>query len=252
MSSCKTAIMSSKLFLASNADKRKKILAALANPINIELVEQLDEYIGDEYMPTEPEDVEVTENDTADAVDNQDSERSTSDNPKAIRPSAPNKSLYEKHKDELREDEDWEDDSTSGTNDSAEVTEKSETDVEVESAENISGEKIVAETTTLNPMPGVHNTINKLAFEVQGLLNAKADTAGVTRVNLKNDELWVYYGDEVNLNNVLTEAINSLNAASYTYLVFNRLARTDNAVVFTLSLNDTDIPVKPDIKTDEK
>ena len=111
--------------------------------------------------------------------------------------------------------------------------------------------KIVAETTTLNPMAIVHNTINNIAFEIKGLLNAKADTAGVVRVNVKNDEVWVYYNDDTNLNNVMTPALESLNAASYAYLIFNRLARTDNAIVFTLSINDTDAVVKPVI-SDEK
>ena len=245
MSSCKTAIMSSKLFLASDSDKRKKILAALANPINIELVEQLDEYLDDEYQQVEPEgasevtETEVTEKESDDTAN-------APEDSKAIRPSSPNKSLFEKHKDELTGDDEWDDDSTSGTSDSTEeTTEEEPTKVENSTAPDANKQKIVAETTTLNPMVGIHNSLNQVAFEVKGLLNAKTDTAGVTRVNLKNDELWIYYNDDTNLNNVMTNVINSLNAASYQYLIFNRLARTDNAIVFTLSINDTEAVAKP-------
>ena len=47
--SCKSAIMASKIFMSIDSDRRKKILTALADPINVELVEQLDEYLDDGY-----------------------------------------------------------------------------------------------------------------------------------------------------------------------------------------------------------
>lgn len=45
--SCKAMIFSSKLYQAST--RKEKIKSALENPINAELVKQLDEYIGEEY-----------------------------------------------------------------------------------------------------------------------------------------------------------------------------------------------------------
>ena len=50
-----------------------------------------------------------------------------------------------------------------------------------------------------------------------------------------NDEI-KYYDDKINLNNVMGPVLELLNAASYTYLQFNRLARTDNAIVFQVEL----------------
>ena len=251
--SCKSAIMASKIFMSINSDRRKKILTALADPINIELVEQLDEYLDNEYKQMNDT---ATETETVDVNTEEDNSTEPTDDTSAApsgssAPSAPRKSLFDKHKDELTKgDEDWDPDSTSGTNDSADTDTEEDTTI-VENSTKVNKAKIVADTTTLNPMAIVHNTINNIAFEIKGLLNAKADTAGVVRVNVKNDEVWVYYNDDTNLNNVMTPALESLNAASYAYLIFNRLARTDNAIVFTLSINDTDAVMKP-IQSDEK
>jgi hypothetical protein len=250
--SCKSAIMASKIFMSIDSDRRKKILTALADPINVELVEQLDEYLDDEYKQMNDS---STETEPVAEVDTEDTTETAEDTSAAPRgsssPSAPRPSLFEKHKDELTEgDEDWDPDSTSGTNDSADTDTEEDTTI-VENSTKVSKTKVMADTTTLNPMAIVHNTINNIAFEIKGLLNAKADTAGVVRVNVKNDEVWVYYNDDTNLNNVMTSAIESLNAASYAYLIFNRLARTDNAIVFTISINDTDAVMKP-VQSDEK
>ena len=240
MSSCKTAIMSSKLYLACDASKKKKILAALADPINVDLVEQRDEDIGDEYKQTQPKDTDVKQSDSEDKSQ-ETAETAPGSNPKAIRPSGSSGSLFDKHKDELlEEDDEWDPDSTSGTSD------ESDTDTVVENSVKMnSKQKVTADTLVTNPTIGINNTIINTAHEVKGLLNAKGDTAGVARVNVKNDELWVYYSDDINLNNVMTPAIDSLNAACYSNLVFNRLARTENAIVFTITVCDTGAPVQP-------
>ena len=69
---------------------------------------------------------------------------------------------------------------------------------------------------------------------MKGSLNAVEDTAGVTRIRVKDKELWIYYQDSVNLNSVMGPVIDSMNALGYTYLEFSRLARSDNALVFDL------------------
>lgn len=73
------------------------------------------------------------------------------------------------------------------------------------------------------------------ADEIQGLLNAKAETAGVSRIRQLNREAWIHYGDRYNLNDVMNNVIFALNASGYTMLEFNRLARTENAIVFEIS-----------------
>lgn len=41
------------------------------------------------------------------------------------------------------------------------------------------------------------------------------------------------------LLSAMSTVIELLNAANYQYFIFNRLARTENAIVFTISVNDT-------------
>ena len=100
------------------------------------------------------------------------------------------------------------------------------------------GKSIVADTI-VNPFVDLYASLVGIANEIKGTLNVRQDTAGVNRVQIKNDELWIYYNDDINLNNVMANVISVLNAANYQYFEFNRLARTDNAIVFAISLENT-------------
>lgn len=72
---------------------------------------------------------------------------------------------------------------------------------------------------------------------IQGTLNAREDTKGVSRLQVKDNELWIYYNDNVNLNDTMISVIETLNSTGYTYLAFSRLARSNNAIVFDINLN---------------
>lgn len=118
----------------------------------------------------------------------------------------------------------------------SQTDEPDNTNESAESAVKIEGKNITADT---KPFAETHVTLNGLAGEIKGTLNAREITQGVMRVSIKNDEMWVYYNDDINLNNVMSPVIELLNAANYHYLIFNRLARTDNAIVFTINGNDS-------------
>lgn len=81
---------------------------------------------------------------------------------------------------------------------------------------------------------------------IKGTLNSQQLTCGVTRVAVKDDEVWCYYNDSVNLNEVMVEAIDLVSKAGYSYLEFNRLARSDNAIVFVIIKNDTARTLAPE------
>jgi hypothetical protein len=98
-----------------------------------------------------------------------------------------------------------------------------------------SAKPIVADTI-VNPFVDLYASLTGIANEIKGTLNVRQDTAGVNRVQIKNDELWIYYNDDINLNNVMANVIGVLNTANYSYFEFNRLARTDNAIVFTVDV----------------
>lgn len=81
-------------------------------------------------------------------------------------------------------------------------------------------------------------------------LNSREDTHGVSRVVEKDREIWIYYKDDVNLNNMMTEVIEYVMNAGYVSLEFNRLARSDNAIVFIIVNGVGEIPVEAGTKVD--
>lgn len=84
---------------------------------------------------------------------------------------------------------------------------------------------------------------------IKGTLNALDTTKGVNRLQVKDSELWIYYSDDANLNDKMVDVIEVLNSTGYTYLVFNRLARSNNAIVFDINLNPSE-QVKPVVEVE--
>lgn len=67
---------------------------------------------------------------------------------------------------------------------------------------------------------------------LKATLNSREETTGVTRIAEKENEIWIYYNDDTNLNEIMTDVIEYLMNNGYDILEFNRLARSDNAIVF--------------------
>ena len=239
------AIKASKMFRSGGSKRQEKILAELKNPENIELITQLDEYLDTEYQlmnepPTDTTVEDVVEvQETDDVVDDSPAPSGPKGSPATFKP---NESLMDKHGEELEELEEGEP-----------VEEEPEEGAPVAEASVRGRGKAITADTLVNPFVDYYPTLTGLAGELKGTLNARAETAGVSRVQVKNDEIWVYYNDDINLNNIMSNAIGLLAAANYYYLEFNRLARSDNAMVFTLSHENTDGGVAgAGVKKDEK
>lgn len=96
------------------------------------------------------------------------------------------------------------------------------------------------------PCIDVTDDMRNQVESIKGTLNSQQLTCGVTRVAVKDDEVWCYYNDSVNLNEVMVEAIDLVSKAGYSYLEFNRLARSDNAIVFVIIKNDTARTLAPE------
>ena len=90
--------------------------------------------------------------------------------------------------------------------------------------EVISAEDINAEEETAVLQSGI----------IKKLLNDQEDAQGVVRVDIDDKDVWIYYDDKVNLNDVLDNVISIIKSNGYDMLKFSRLARTDNAVVFDI------------------
>lgn len=250
------AIFACKLYKASK--RKAKIQAALQNPVNAELVKQLDEYLGEEYRPVTKIDGNVVETvpdkDTGSNSSSK-SKRSTGHVPSgggglgglssALSGLDDEPSISEKYGDELDAEGEAAFDATQGGDTSSTEDNTDDNDNATIASTKTQCTPITADTVVTKPLAENHVSLSGLAGELKGTLNARAATAGVSRVSTKNNEIWIHYNDDINLNNVMTAVIDTLNSANYHYLIFNRLARTDNAIVFTINGNDTDNVMEP-------
>lgn len=213
------SIFASKLYICSS--RQDKIKAALTNPINAELVSQIADYLDDEELRK--------------LTDRSDKKEESTNTDKE-----------DKKKDS--EEHDSEDESVHFTPNPRSFP-SSERDMEEKEAKEVEETKdkedIVESNTYIDPSSICINNISGDVNSIKGILNMNDDTKGVTRVNIKNDEMWIYYEDSINLNNIMTSVIELLNASNYFYLEFNRLARSDNAIVFQISMEDTNSDMKP-------
>lgn len=231
------AIYSSKLYKAS---KRKSAIVAAANdPVNTELVTQLadalspiyqkEEYLVDkeaEQAKAEAEKAREIEEDAKEEIEDISSEPSKEPRSKASKSHIAD----EFRKAEKHEKED--------ANEIKEIASEEKSEELVDNSTATTGEPITATRLIVTDM-------KQVVDQIKGLLNAEDGTAGVNRILVKDYELWIYYNDSINLNNVMANVIELLNAADYAYLEFNRLARSDNAIVFQILSKDTNIEVKP-------
>lgn len=117
-------------------------------------------------------------------------------------------------------------------------------------------EEPVEESTAIygevNATTQIEEAVNTIAEDIEiikGTLNGREDTNGVIRAVITDDELWLYYKDEVNIGDIMVDVIEVLNGTAYTYLTFSRLARSNNAIVFDINLKE---PVKSIVEVEEE
>lgn len=212
------AIYASKLYKASK--RKSQIHAAMENPLNAELVQQLREYVDEEYLTPE-----VAE---GGSIDFGESEGDTK-----IKPSegGGGGGGFSGGGDFDAEGPDL-----------GEMTE----DLESERAEDLDFDEPipeddsgVAESQKLKGKITVSASeqVEALAMDadaIRGLLNSRQDSTGAVKISVVDNELWIYFDEGVNLNEVMEPAIATLNASGYTSLNFKKLSRSDNAITFDI------------------
>lgn len=67
---------------------------------------------------------------------------------------------------------------------------------------------------------------------LESALNSNSNTQGVIRCAEKDDEIWVYYNDDINVSKILPDIMDELDANNITDMSFSRIARSNNAIVF--------------------
>ena len=247
-------IYSSKLYVTST--RKDKIHAAMEDPINVELVQQLEEYLNDDSLrELKQAKAEVKQAEEAAETASQSGGAAADSGRPSIPPSggggASHSSFTGSPIDDFGEDDladiDIPEDMGGGDEAPAAEAEAPVADEVVESVTQ-EGKKITAACiiwTTLDDVVADCDTI-------KGTLNAREDTTGVNRLEVKDHELWIYYNDDSNLNDKMIEVIGVLNSTGYTYLKFNRLARSNNAIVFDINLNLEPIKTVKEIEDEKK
>ena len=213
-------ITSSKIFKSSR--HKDVILAAAENPINRELIQQVAEYIQedpevDNSAPLVQDDTTVPK--STETPEYKEDESSTEPDGAAaaetqkIVISAPKPS----------------DDDTEDEGNVTENTEPSPDDAD----EHGDGDE--SDSEAVESSIAASCCLPKIDIDaIQGLLNLNENTEGVNYILVRDAELWIHYNDRINLNDVMSDVIRLLGASNYTNLLFSRLARSDNAIVFDI------------------
>ena len=200
----KNVVLSSSLFAVST--KKAKIMAALTNPLNAELIQQ--------SVSDLPEDTVAKLNESDNQEPNKDGASPASEGTKSIT-SDPKPIKFKVADHALEKDTaDLEDDDSSKDSDNSVETNP----VDVTSSVSVDCVVLDAEV-------------------IKSTLNGRDDTCGVVSIALKDSgvsELWIYYDDETNLNDTIYAVVSVFNSCGYNMLKFNRLARSNNAIVFDI------------------
>lgn len=240
-------IYSSKLYVTST--RKDRIHAAIQDPINAELVQQLSEYLDDDAQIELKQAIKEEEAEAADVAPAVNSGASGSDDSFAPTPGGGSHPSFtgDVFKDFGEDDLDGEEAIPEDipTEDVADTPEPA-ADVPVEETTQVAGQPITAACQLWNTFDDVVSDCET----IKGTLNSREDTTGINRLQVKDSELWIYYNDDANLNDKMIEVIEALNALGYTYLTFNRLARSNNAMVFDISLVQG--PIKSEKEIEEE
>lgn len=248
-------IMSSELFKSSK--NKSKILSTISNPINKELVKQLESYVkvSDLTDADNPEGSKLDDStesnssypevntDDASSEDTQKPEQTHTSNPASF---VPNDSY------DTSETDDSEETSSEGSDEDNNTEDESSDDSDSNDVnESTSTNKTEIKSSTYVTADIVAKAVN----ELPGALNLSDDTKGVDyaafKTNANNaNEVWIYYDSEVDISKILSNVVTYLLSSGYYYLQFNRVSRDDNALVFVVNWVSSYFNVKS--VTDEK
>ena len=206
------------------SSRQNEILAAIQNPMNKELVDQLDAYLDDDVKSKSKKitfkDKRTSESDL-DSKSSGDSKRLPGSNPTKFSDDA--------------------NDSNDKLNSLDSDTDSDTEDVDLKT--NSKDASVDSSTIVSSACSGKLD--HSVLSEIKDNLNGVADTSGVNRIRIKDSEIWIYYEDRINLNSVMSCVLEYLNSWGYNYLEFNRLARSDNAMVFELICDSSETSMNP-------
>lgn len=217
-------IFASKLFKSSS--RQDQIRSAVTNPINAELVKQITSYVDpqDKKYTEQGQDIEEDKlkeaqeefsEETQDTEETDDKDSNTSSSVKHVSHTNSGEGANG-HFDAPENPAEMEFDSTPDSTSDSESSKD-----EVSESTDIMEDSDDAESVDVD--------------NIKSILEDDPKTSEIVRIQIKNDnsELWIYYNDRINLNSIMEDVIAKLS--SYPSFEFNRLARTDNAIVFEIN-----------------
>ena len=223
-------IYASKLYRSSK--RKDKINAALLNSANLGLVQQLSEDLDEEYRDLNKSAKEQSPEDnpsTGSEGEQSDGSDIGPDLPKSLS-SGLSQGSFNPSTDLVEFPEVGEMDESEPSGDSIESLSPDDSEPEAQEEAPVE-ESTQIKASSCIEIPDLNS--------IKGSLNLVESLAGVTRVASKEGEVWIYYNDDTNLNNIMTDVIDFI-AKAYSSLEFNRLARSDNAIVFEVLCGTSD------------
>lgn len=218
------AIYASKLYKGSK--RKDKIRSALSDPLNAELVTQLRSYLDkdelskiDDDKDERPEEPDVDEKDSENRGASMKPSGNSSGTSGYTGGSGSDDSLLDTIKDD----------------DLGTMPDNSDQQSGEEVSDNDQSKDDVSESVEISGVDSTEVVDNEFKVsDIQKELNSTSTTDGVRRVSTKGSEIWIYYNDDVNLNNIMEPVISKLDKLDDKLVEFNRLARTENAIVFQI------------------
>lgn len=217
-------IFASKLFKSSS--RQDKIRAAANDPINVELVKQISNYIDPEYQDElkqakMEEDMKDPESVKDEESENSDFDAGFESSPSSSGSSFPSTPSGANGKFDMPDD--------FGSESDMDFDESSESDAPEPPEDEVSEATDINPDIEENPVKIISDNIST----IKDILSSKDDIARI-QVKENSKELWIYYNDKINLNSIMENVISELSDSEYNNLSFNRLARTENAIVFSI------------------
>lgn len=209
-----------KMFRSSS--RKDHIRANIADPINVELVQQIQDLTDDEDVVT----AKPSEGSSANTKERKILKGpSSSPSGGSYSPSF-NDGSEPSDDDIFIPDEENVDDTV---DDSNEENESLDTEADLDNASTDISDEDVESSEAITAVVEDELDINQL----KSILNEGSSlTYGVSRISERKNEVWIYYNDDVNLNPMLSDIIYTVESSKFNNLEFNRIARSDNAVVF--------------------
>ena len=125
-----------------------------------------------------------------------------------------------------------------------------EVEEDIEEASKVSKSQPIESTTQVSVEDAISQAIN----EIPGMLNLESTTFGVVDIKVEgpaNNEVWIYYKEDVDLSDILMNVTNKIQASGYNFLVFNKVDRDKHAIVFTAAITSSYYSMPKETESDE-